>query len=215
MNVSKQWGAERKNRTPLTPPLPIFLTPLTIENPKVPLDIIPNSQTNHSLPLTPIMAILTPTLLLRTLSLFHLTCSYYLLTSPPTLSDHNLVYILSASMDLPPSPPSLALPSSALALASLFLALLGIADFSATGLDEEVANHYWSAQAPVRLGFFFAVTGFSYVWKEGGVMGGGGKGSGSGNGGMRGLVSNGFVFTWGFVEMMAWFWVSEVFLILG
>lgn len=149
------------------------------------------------------MAFLTATFLLRILSLFHLTCAYYLLLSPPTLSDHNLVYILGASMDLAISPPSLSLPSPALALAALFLALLGIADLSATGLDEEVANHYWSSQAPIRLGFFFGVTGYSYLWKEGGVIGG----TRNGKVDLTGLLCNSFIFTWGFVEMMGWFWI--------
>ena len=27
-------------------------------------------------------------------------------------------------------------------------------------------------------------------------------------GALRGLLCNSFVFTWGFVEMMGWFWVS-------
>ena len=144
------------------------------------------------------MALLTATFLLRLLSLFHLTCAYYV------LSDHNLLYIHRASKDLAPSPPSLSFPSPALALAALFLALLGVADVSATGLDEEVASHYWSSQAPIRLGFFFAVTGYSYLWKEGGLMGG----TRHEKGALRGLLCNGFVFTWGFVEMMGWFWVS-------
>ena len=153
----------------------------------------------------PTMAFLTATFLLRILSLFHLTCAYYLLLSPPTLSDHNLVYILGASMDFAISPSSLSLPSPALALAALFLALLGIADLTATGLDEEVANHYWSSQAPIRLAFFFGVTGYSYLWKEGGVIGG----TRNGKGELRGLLCNSFVFTWGFVEMMGLFWVSQ------
>ena len=157
------------------------------------------------------MAFLTATFLLRILSLFHLICAYYLLLSPLTLSDHNLVYILGASMDLAISPPSLSIPSSALALAALFLALLGIADLSATGLDEEVANHYWSSQAPIRLGFFFGITGYSYLWKEGGAIGG----TRNGKGELRGLLCNSFVFTWGFVEMMGWFWVSQICLLLA
>jgi len=73
-------------------------------------------------------------------------------------------------------------------------------------LDEEVASYYWSSQAPVRLMFFFAVTAYSYVYKPDGIMGPKGMDTGVGD-----LVCNSMVFTWGFVEVMAWFWVSGMF----
>ena len=152
------------------------------------------------------MAILSATTLLRTISLFHLTCAYYLLTSPAKLADHNLVFILGASMDISPaSGSSLSLSSPALALAALFLIILGISDLAATGLPDEVASFYWSSQAPIRLAVFFGITGFSYLGKAGA------KGmlpKGANHPGVSGLVCNNVVFTWGFVEMLGWFWVS-------
>lgn len=93
-------------------------------------------------------------------------------------------------MDMPDPPPSLSTPSPASTLAALFLALLAIADLTSSGLPEEVGSHYWSNQAPVRLAFFFAVTGYSYAGKGGEVL------------------CNSVVFTWGFLEMLWWFWVS-------
>ena len=159
-----------------------------------------------SLPNSVKMAILSATTLLRTISLFHLTCAYYLLTSPAKLADHNLVFILGASMDISPaSGSSLSFSSPALALAALFLTILGISDLAATGLPEEVASYYWSSQAPIRLAVFFGITGFSYLGKAGA------KGmlpKGANHPGVSGLVCNNVVFTWGFVEMLGWFWVS-------
>lgn len=153
------------------------------------------------------MAILSAQSLLRTLSLFHLTLSYYLHTSPSTIAAQNLVYVLGAAMDIPDPPASLSTPSPASTLAALFLALLAIADLTSSGLPEEVGSHYWSNQAPVRLAFFFAVTGYSYAGKPGGLLGGGGKLGKGGRGGE--VLCNSVVFTWGFLEMLWWFWVSD------
>ncbi len=46
------------------------------------------------------MAIISATTLLRTICVFHITVAYYLLTSPLTVADQNLVYILGAAMDI-------------------------------------------------------------------------------------------------------------------
>lgn len=149
------------------------------------------------------MAILSAQSLLRTLSLFHLTLSYYLLTSPSTLASQNLVYVLGAAMDIPDPPVSLSTPSPASTLAALFLALLALSDLTSSGLPEEVGSHYWSSQAPVRLAFFFAVTGYAYAGKPGGVWWGKAGGPTKGE-----VLCNSVVFTWGFLEMLWWFWVS-------
>lgn len=70
----------------------------------------------------------------------------------------------------------------------------------------------------MRLSFFFLVTAYSFAFKPGGMglMGrefvkidhsaaellGEGKGQG---------LKNSMVFTWGFVEMVLWFWVGLLF----
>ena len=46
------------------------------------------------------MAILSAATIIRTLSLLHLTLAYFLLTSPRTISNQNLVFILGAAMGL-------------------------------------------------------------------------------------------------------------------
>ena len=66
---------------------------------------------------------------------------------------------------------------------------------------------------PSRLLFFFAVTGGSYLGKPGALFGAE-RGTGKlvvGMGGAREACCNSLVFTWGFLEMVFWFWVSEDF----
>lgn len=46
------------------------------------------------------MAILSAASIIRSLSLLHLTLAYYFLTSPATIGDQNLVFILGAAMGL-------------------------------------------------------------------------------------------------------------------
>lgn len=65
----------------------------------------------------------------------------------------------------------------------------------------------------MRLLFFFVVTFYSYVFKPGGVVFAGkefGKGGAKGKAGWDDL-KNSLVFTWGFVEMLVWFWVSDAY----
>ena len=157
------------------------------------------------------MAILSSSNLLRAFSLFHLTLAYYLLTNPSALVQQNLVVVLGAAMDMPLPPPSLSVPSSATALAGIFIALLAISDFTASGLPEEVSSIFWSSQAPTRLAFFFGVTGWAYLGKFGLESGVTGRIKGVGVGGMgpREATCNSLVFSWGFLEMVTWFWVRE------
>lgn len=78
-------------------------------------------------------------------------------------------------------------------------------------MPQEIASRYWGFQAPMRLLFFFVVTFYSYVFKPGGVVLAGrefGKGATKGKAGWDDL-KNSLVFTWGFVEMLVWFWVSD------
>lgn len=62
---------------------------------------------------------------------------------------------------------------------------------------------YWLAVIPTRLMFLFTVTGYTYLFKEGGLFGSapGAKAS------MGETLQNSLVFTWGFMETAAWFWV--------
>ena len=53
----------------------------------------------------------------------------------------------------------------------------------------------------MRLAFFFAVTGYSYVGKPGGLWS-------LKVGPEAEVLCNSVVFTWGFLEMLWWFWVG-------
>lgn len=55
----------------------------------------------------------------------------------------------------------------------------------------------------MRLLFYFAVLGYTYLFKPGGFLAGKGEGRGWGD-----ELKNGVVFTWAFLEMLVWFWVS-------
>lgn len=95
-------------------------------------------------------------------------------------------------------------PTDASAFLAVILAFLGISDLTAANLDEEVSIQYWLASVPVRITFLFILTGYVYLFKEGGVFGPGfGKNAGIGE-----PLQNSLVFTWGFFELAAWFWVS-------
>jgi hypothetical protein len=96
--------------------------------------------------------------------------------------------------------------------------LLALADLTASSLPAEISTFYWGSQTPVRLLFFFVVTAYSYVFKQGGEGVGGSVernrlGRGLLGGGKRwggDELKNGLVFSWGFVEMLCWFWVSRL-----
>ncbi len=86
------------------------------------------------------------------------------------------------------------------------LALLGISDLTAVSLPDEIALPFWGSQTPVRLVFLFAVTGYTYLFKQGGVLAA--KGAAYqitvGDG-----LKNSLVFSWGFFELAMWYWVSD------
>jgi hypothetical protein len=71
-------------------------------------------------------------------------------------------------------------------------------------MQEELSDEYWGAQTPIRLLFLFALTAYTYTFKPGGMMAPRNSEHmmGAGN-----TLNNSIVFTWGFVEMSAWFWV--------
>ena len=90
------------------------------------------------------------------------------------------------------------------ALLAVVLALFALSDLIAVSSAEEMARFYWLNQAPVRLLFFFILTGYTYTFKYTG-----GRGAYVGED-----LKNSFVFTWGFVEMVSWFWVCRVMALL-
>lgn len=133
--------------------------------------------------------------LLRVLSLFHLFISYTLLHRPHVLPTHPLVLMLGSSMRVPdPRSPSLLTTSPALGLVALLLALLALSDLSATMLPDTAYEEHWGVQAPSRVVFFFTLAAWIYGTKGGSQEG-------------WGVLRNGVVFSWAFLELVAMFWV--------
>ena len=97
-------------------------------------------------------------------------------------------------------------PSEASAFIAVILALLGISDLTAASMDEEISSYYWLAVVPVRLTFFFVLSAYVYLFKEGGILGAtSGRKAGIGE-----PLQNSMVFTIGFFEIAAWFWVRKL-----
>lgn len=72
-------------------------------------------------------------------------------------------------------------------------------------MNEDTALEYWVANIPVRLTFLFGLTGYAWLFSENGMIGS--KLSGKANAGE--LLQNGLVFSFGFIEIAAWFWVCN------
>ncbi|KFY28540.1 hypothetical protein V493_02879 [Pseudogymnoascus sp. VKM F-4281 (FW-2241)] len=95
-------------------------------------------------------------------------------------------------------------PSAPLAFLGATLAIWGLSDLVAVSQPEEITNHYWSSQAPIRLVLFFALAGYSYLFSAKSPMY---KTSGYISSSWGEGLKNRVLFTWAFVEMITWFWV--------
>lgn len=95
-------------------------------------------------------------------------------------------------------------PSAPLALIGLLFGFLGLVDLTALSLDADISDRFWGTQTPVRLTFLFGITGYTYLFKEGGILAAKTKYT-SYNAGND--LKNSIVFTWGFLELSVWFWI--------
>lgn len=149
------------------------------------------------------MALISATTIITSLSLFHITLAFFFLTSPITIADQTLVFIIGEAMKLPykrsfdnQSPP--------LAFLAAVLLLLGISDLVSISKVDEITQLHWGAQAPIRLFIFFVLTFYAFMFSKSSplyattsyVPSTWGEG-----------LKNRIFFTWAFVEMIAWFWV--------
>jgi hypothetical protein len=163
------------------------------------------------------MALITASLLISSFSILQIVIAYYLLISPSSIGLHSIVMILSASFGLPYNPPSLAEPSALSSLLAAVLVYYSISDLFAANIHEEVAVLYWGSQAPLRLFFFFGLTGWAMLSRPGGLSAianpvdtrQAAKLSATGPGVLEGGLGNGVVFCWGLLGILSWFWVSR------
>ena len=91
--------------------------------------------------------------------------------------------------------------SEASAFIAVLLTFFGLADLTAASLDALPALEYWLANVPVRLTVLFGVTAYSWLFAEGGYLG---PTLGAGR-----HLCNSWVFTFAFMELMMWYWVSD------
>lgn len=105
---------------------------------------------------------------------------------------------------LQPTPREFSTPSASLSFLAILFAFIGLSDLTAVSMNEELSDEYWGAQAPVRLMFLFILTGYTYTFKEGGMMAPRSSDYMMSDGN---TLNNSIVFTWGFLEMAAWFWI--------
>jgi hypothetical protein len=82
------------------------------------------------------------------------------------------------------------------------LTFFGLSDLTAASLDALPALEYWLANVPVRLTVLFGVTAYSWLFSEGGYLG---PTLGAGR-----HLCNSWVFTFAFMELMIWYWVSSI-----
>jgi len=94
-------------------------------------------------------------------------------------------------------------PTGITAFLALVLGLIGISDFTAASMTENVALEYWGSQIPIRLIYFFVITAYTYLFKNDGMamLGKSYKPSAGDH------LKNGLIFSWGFVEILMWFWI--------
>ncbi|KAI9664924.1 MAG: hypothetical protein M1821_006372 [Bathelium mastoideum] len=102
-----------------------------------------------------------------------------------------------------PQPSSFDKPTDATAFIAVILAFLGLSDFTAASMRDELAFSYWSSQLPVRLFFLFILTGYTYLFKRAPETFGGAV---KYQGGAGDNLKNSLVFAWGFMEVATWFW---------
>ncbi|KAL7628513.1 hypothetical protein AAE478_000028 [Parahypoxylon ruwenzoriense] len=166
------------------------------------------------------MALISVKTILTSLCLFHITLAYFFYTNPDAIADQALVYVLGEAMGMPQTA-SFSTPSAASSFLAVSLLLTGLSDLLTLSLPEEIwLIHYWSAQAPLRITLFAALSLFTYLstpsyGRSGpgrlshplappaGFLGAATGATASGGDGLRNRV----FFTFAFLEFLSWFWV--------
>ena len=152
------------------------------------------------------MSFLSGTTLIRSLATFNLGLAYLFHTSPKTVASHPFVFIIGEAMGLPKTI-AFQVPSPSTSFLAAAISLFAITDLSSASMPEEITSYVWSAQAPIRFFLFAALAAYSYGSH---LVPSAKSDTEGGNGSMaqRGGIDNSVVFTWAFVQMIIWFWVS-------
>ncbi|KAH8900931.1 hypothetical protein GQ53DRAFT_133158 [Thozetella sp. PMI_491] len=166
------------------------------------------------------MALISAKTILTSLSLFHITLGFFFLTSPATIADQTLVYVIGEAMGMPYAR-SFDARSPALGFLGVVLAILGLSDLVTLSLPEEISLvHYWGMQAPLRSTIAFCLVFYTYLFSASSpfyadtsrgrfsrpsahAQNPGYSPSGWGGDALKNRV----FFTFAFVEMISWFWV--------
>ncbi|KAK4229282.1 increased loss of mitochondrial DNA protein 1 [Podospora fimiseda] len=169
------------------------------------------------------MPLISSKTILTSISLFHLTLAFFLLTSPQTISDQAIIYLLGESLGLPHHSRSFESQSPALAFLAVVLAFLGVTDLVTLSLPDEVSLlHHWTMQVPLRTLFSLVLSSYSFLFSPSSPLFSETKSGSSylshpvvppsshnyvptGWGGDA--LKNRVFFTFAFVETVGWFWV--------
>ncbi|KAI9650148.1 hypothetical protein NHQ30_000161 [Ciborinia camelliae] len=167
------------------------------------------------------MGIISGATIITSLSLFHITLAFFFITNPVTIAEQSLVFIMGESMGMvsdslfpdnlrivttaAPFERSFDHPSAPISFLGVVFFFLGITDLVSISMPEEISQYHWGSQAPIRFSLNAALALYSWLFSSTSPMltshasyraGGWGEG-----------LKNRIVFTWAFIEMMAWFWV--------
>ncbi|PSR84112.1 increased loss of mitochondrial DNA protein 1 [Coniella lustricola] len=103
------------------------------------------------------MALISAKTILISLSLFHITLGFFLITNPGTVADQALVFVLGEATGMPYER-SFESRSPASAFLGIVLAIWGATDFVTLSMPDEISLvHHWGIQAPIRFILFFAL----------------------------------------------------------
>ncbi|KAI0466957.1 increased loss of mitochondrial DNA protein 1 [Xylaria cf. heliscus] len=150
------------------------------------------------------MALISASTILTSLCLFHVTLAYFFYTSPHTIADQALVWVLGEAMGMPQTQ-YFSTPSPTSSFLAVVLFFVGLSDLMTLSMPEEIwLIHYWGSQAPARIVVFGCLTLFTYLAAPSTSPHHYSTGYGTASG-SEGLCNRVF-FAFTFLEFLSWFW---------
>ncbi|KAK6528864.1 hypothetical protein TWF694_004097 [Orbilia ellipsospora] len=146
------------------------------------------------------MGLISASTQIRIVSAFHLAIAYLLIFQPELLDRQGVIVLLGRAMGIDQV---VRFSSAAVRPVSSFLGLLfafvAFGDLVGAGIDGIPFYIHWGGQSPVRVTFFFALAGLTYVYNADPAAQSTWVASG-----ISSFKTN-WVFSWAFVEIIAWF----------